>query len=657
MRNLPSLGIAALVAGGTLLATPTLHAEAKLAGVFGDNMVLQADMPVPVWGTANAGETVVVRFAGQEAAATADADGRWRATLAPLASGTAGTLTVTADREIACQEVVVGEVWICSGQSNMEWNVAGANDAAKEIAAASFPLIRRFNVPNTVSDRPESEVVGTWQVCTPETVGGFTAVGYYFAREIHRATGKPIGLIQSDWGGTPAQAWTPLATLRDTPELAHYAESLAKDFPKEARADLAARQAEYDHAVANARVADPGNEGLAKGWADPATDQADWAPIVVPGPWEERGLPIEGAVWFRKDVDIPAAWAGQDLSLSLGAIDDFDVTYYDNVQVGATGAETPNHWSTPRSYRIPGNLVKPGRAVIAVRAFDHFGAGGFTGKPAELHLGPGTGEPIALAGEWRHRVEHRIEPVKLPPRPQAQSWMPSGLYNAMIHPLIPYAIRGAIWYQGESNAGRAVEYRTLFPAMITAWRQAWNQGDFPFLFVQLANFHARDPLPVTTPWALLREAQTMTLALPNTAMAVAIDIGEADDIHPRNKQDVGLRLALPARAIAYGEKDLVHAGPAYAAMAPDGNRIRLSFKNLGGGLTVRGEALKGFAVAGEDRKFAWADARIEGDEVVVGSDAVPAPVAVRYAWGNNPEATLYNREGLPAVPFRTDTWE
>jgi sialate O-acetylesterase len=660
MRNEKRHGIAALALGWSALAMTTAQAEVRLAGIFGDGMVLQADMPVPVWGTAAPEEKVVVRFAGQEVAATADTDGRWRMTLPPMTSGTAGELTAAGTNEVACRNVVVGEVWICSGQSNMEWNVANSNDAANELAAANTSLIRRFNVPNTVSSKPETTVSGSWEICSPETVGGFTAVGYFFAREIHRTTGAPVGLIQSDWGGTPAQAWTPLATLRDNPELAHYADSLAQDFPTEQAADLAARQAAYDQAVANSRVSDPGNEAYAKGWADPATDIAEWETMVVPGAWEQHGLPIEGAVWFRREVEIPAAWAGRELMLFLGAIDDFDVTYFNNVQVGTIGAETPNHWSTPRQYRIPGSLTKAGRAVIAVRVFDNFGAGGFTGKPDDLRLAsaaPNQGEPIALAGDWRYRIEHRIEPVKLPPRPQSQSWMPTGLYNAMIHPLIPYAIRGVIWYQGESNAGNAVEYRTLFPAMITAWRQAWGQGDFPFLFVQLANFMARAPRPVTTPWALLREAQTMTLALPNTGMAVAIDIGDADNIHPRNKQDVGLRLALPARAMVYGEKDLAYAGPTYEAMTVQDGRIHLSFKHLGDGLTARDGELKGFAIAGEDRQFVWAEATIEGDQVVVSSDAVPAPVAVRYAWGNNPEATLYNRAGLPAVPFRTDTWE
>jgi sialate O-acetylesterase len=385
--------------------------------------------------------------------------------------------------------------------------------------------------------------------------------------------------------------------------------------------------------------------------------------MKLPQPWEAAGLAIDGAVWFRKAVEVPPSWASRSLTLSLGPVDDFDTTYVDGIEVGHIGKETPGYWSVPRRYTVPGRLVKGGRVVIAVRAFDHYGNGGFTGAAPEMTLVPadGTGAPIALAGAWEYKVEHALEPshpdfatqprYPSPDNPNS----PTVLYGAMIAPLVRCTIRGAIWYQGESNAGSAYQYRTLFPTMIRDWRRAWGEGDFPFDFVQLANFMPRKNEPGESEWAELREAQAMTLALPKTGMAVAIDIGEADDIHPRNKKDVGERLARWALADTYGQA-VVKSGPLYDSFAVEGSAIRVRLRHADGLSTYDGAPPKGFAIAGADRRWHWADARVEGTMVVVSSPEVKEPVAVRYAWADNPEATLRSGAGLPASPFRTDDW-
>ncbi|GIV19155.1 MAG: 9-O-acetylesterase [Armatimonadota bacterium] len=499
------------IAGCWLLLAASAFADVRLARIFSDHAVLQRGKPVPVWGTAEPGEKVTVEFRGQKVSTTANDNGEWRVTLKPMPAGGPFQMTVRGHNTIVLQDVLVGEVWVCSGQSNMEWPVALSNNAEQEIAQANHPQIRLFMVPKAVADRPLKDLSGgAWQPCTPETVRNFSAVGYFFARELQKTLKVPVGMIQTAWGGTPAESWTSKPTLMANSSLRYLLEN-----------------------------------------------------------------------WRRAEMDYPQAQENYRKQLA--------------------------EWEK-----------------VAAQA----------------------------------RAEGKPEPKKPdPPQdPRTNPWKPSGLFNAMIAPIVPYAIQGAIWYQGESNAGRAYEYRTLFPAMIQDWREAWAQGDFPFLFVQLANFMAAKPEPGESAWAELREAQLMTLSLPKTGMAVAIDIGDANDIHPRNKQDVGKRLALNALAIAYGKK-VVYSGPVYERMKREGNAIRLYFKHVDGGLmTPNGEPLKGFAIAGADRKFVWAEARIEGNTVVVQSPQVPEPVAVRYAWADNPVCNLYNRAGLPASPFRTDDW-
>jgi len=396
------------------------------------------------------------------------------------------------------------------------------------------------------------------------------------------------------------------------------------------------------------------NLGYPKGWADPATSTADWERMALPAYWKARGLQMNGVVWFRAEVEVPASWAGKDLTLSVGTIDKGDSSYFNNMKVGGfTLEDREDSFNVRRIYTVPGALVRAGRNVIAVRVFSHIWAGGLVGKPEELYLACGK-ESISLAGEWQYNVEADFGNFSTPPTPPlgaANPNTPTVLYNGMIYPLVPYGIRGAIWYQGESNAARAKEYQTLFPAMITDWRQQWAQGDFPFYFVQLANYQAGTDAGFDSQWAELREAQTMTLALPNTGMAVIIDIGESTDIHPRNKQDVGLRLALNALAQTYG-REVEYSGPLYREMRVEGKAIRVFFDHAAG-LASNGE-LTGFAIAGTDGKFTSAKALIDGETVLVSSSDVSEPAAVRYGWAEDPVCTLINGAGLPASPFRTD---
>jgi sialate O-acetylesterase len=523
---------------GLLIAAAPLAAEVRLASPFSDNMVLQRDMKVPVWGWAEPGEKVTVsvmapqQAATKEFSATADKDGKWLVRLDPTAAGGPFEMTVKGKNTITLKNVLFGEVWICGGQSNMALSVVSAKNSAKEIPAANYPNIRLMSVPMTPADEPQATCSGSWVVCTPETVREFSAAGYYFGRMIHKDLGVPVGLINSCYGGTPIETWMSKAALTSDPDF----------------------KMVYDH----------------------------WDHV-----FRQVNLNIEIYESEKKDVEV----------LNRAAA-----------------------------------------------------AGGYTGAA---------------------KMEEPVMPKKFPSR----------LYNGMIAPLAPYGIGGFLWYQGEANADHfAPLYRKLFPALITSWRQAWGQGDLPFIYVQIANWTERHGSPVESDWAVLREAQRLTLALPKTGMAVAIDQGDADDIHPKDKQETGRRLALAAEAVAYG-KSLVYSGPLYDSLTGEGSQLRLKFKSVGGGLVTKplepssgtwqlvfaspdhrdvelelkssGATTEptGFALAGADRKFFWAEAQIDGDTVVVHSDKVKEPKFVRYAWANNPACNLYNKEGLPASPF------
>jgi sialate O-acetylesterase len=637
------------------------RADVRVPSVIGDNMVLQQGRKARVWGWAEPGERVTVSFRGEKATAAADARGRWEVFVGPHEAGGPFELTVAGRNTLTFRNVLVGEVWVCSGQSNMEWPLVNAQDGAKESAAAVYPLIHLFTVTKKTSADPLDNVEGRWVVTTPKEAAQFSAVGYFFGRELFQRLKVPVGLIHTSWGGTPAEAWTSRAVLAADPTLKPILERYDRQLT-----DLPRLQREYEAAQAEwARkymTEDAGNKGEPEGFAKPEYDAASWKRMRLPQFWESAGLDVDGVIWFRREVEVPAAWAGKDLTLKLGAIDDFDTTYFDGERVGSTGADTPNAWTARREYRVPGSLVRAGRNTVAVRVYDRMGGGGFGGGEMSLApAGAAKAEVLPLDGEWLYKEEatqpsRRIDWGSQPQAPgPANPYSPTVLYNAMLAPLFPYAIRGAIWYQGEANAGRAYQYRTLFPSMIRDWRAAWGEGDFPFYFVQLANWKARPADSIDSEWAELREAQTLTLRAPNTGMAVTIDIGNPDDIHPRNKLDVGLRLARWALADTYGMK-IEKSGPLYDSYRVEGDRVRVSFTHAGGLKTRDGAAPAGFYVAGADRKFVPAEARVEKGSVVVWGKGVPAPVAVRYAWADNPAANLYNSDDLPASPFRTDDW-
>jgi len=646
-RWLIALALLALGAGSAL------YAQVRLPKLVGDNMVLQQNTRLPLWGWASPGERVTVSFQSQQVTAKAGKDGKWTVALAPVPAGGPFEMTIKGKNAIALKNILVGEVWLASGQSNMEWFLSSTvNNHVQEIAAADYPQIRLIDVKNAVAFRPQAEMQSDgWKICSPETAGNFSAVAYFFARDLHQRYKVPVGLITSEWGGTPAEAWASGEALRAFPGFSEQIAQMAND-----KSDLAKQMAEYDtQREAWLKASGDQDRGYLPGgktWADAGFDAAGWPKMPLPGLWERAdGLPdYDGVVWYRRELDVPAAAAGKPITLHLASIDDADSTFFNGVKVGST-----NGYNVLRVYTVPGQQVKAGRNVIAVRVVDTGGGGGIHGDAQELYAEIG-GQRVPLTGEWQYQAA--ADTKTMPRRPFATDLQnaPTTLYNAMIAPLVPYAIKGAIWYQGESNAGRAYQYRTLFPAMIKDWRSRWGY-DFPFLFVQLANFMHDKDQPADYEWAELREAQAMTLSLPNTGMAVTIDIGDPEDIHPRNKQDVGLRLAAAARKVAYGEKG-VHAGPTYQSMKVEGKEVRVKFANVGSGLVVKDKYgyVRGFAVAGADKKFVWAKGYLDGDDLVLHSDAVPNPVAVRYAWSNNPDGNVYNREGLPAVPFRTDDW-
>jgi sialate O-acetylesterase len=652
--------MACFVGAGVTRAQESPAARPFLHPLFGDDMVLQRDVKFPVWGWTTPGTSVTVQFRGQKATVAADADGKWLARLGPFAAGGPFTLTISGPQSVTLNNVLVGDVWLCSGQSNMEMGVTQVDNAKEEVAQANYPQLRLFAVPKTIAATPQSTVQGRWLVTTPANIttggwGGFSAVAYFFGRYLHKELNVPIGLIHSSWGGTVAEGWVSAEALSAIAEFQPAIKSLAETMAAPQKAAVDVDKATEAWWPKN----DPGSSATPT-WADPSIDVSQWKTMRLPQLWEEAGLPdYDGVVWFRKTFTLPADWAGHDLVLNLGPIDDRDTTFVNGVRVGAM-----SQYDAPRSYKVPASALKPGVNTIAVRVLDTGVGGGIYGSPEQMKIVPadGNGAAVPLAGEWSYRPSVKLTEVKEAPPTQPASGnlgLVNARYNGMIAPLLPFAIKGAIWYQGESNVGRAAQYEKLLPVMIRDWRARFQSGDFPFLIVQLANYLGRKTEPGDSEWARLREAQLhISQLVPRAGLAVAIDIGDAKDIHPKNKQEVGRRLALAALEIAYGKKG-VSSGPVYRAMKEDGGMIRLSFDHTDGGLVIKpGEGgLSGFAIAGEDRRFVWADAVVHGKEVWVSSPQVKFPVAVRYGWADNPVSTLYNGAGLPASPFRTDDFK
>ena len=630
-------------------AGANLFANVRLPKIFGENMVLQRDAQVPVWGWADAKEKITIRFNNQSKTVTADKSGKWRVNLQPEAAGGPFQLIIQGKNTITISNVLVGDVWICSGQSNMEWRVNSTDNAAKEIQAANFPQIRHFEVTKAVASEPQQDVKGgEWNICTPATVANFTAVGYFFARELNRELHIPIGLINTSWGGTHSETWTSRKAFEESEEFKSMIaampglnlDSLAKQKNEATMKGIEKLQGPLSNVAAT----------LPK-WKESSFNDEGWPAMKVPGIWEQQAPgDIDGVIWFRKVVNINAADAGKEAVLELAMIDDADETYVNGIKIGGT-----NGYNKKRRYTIPAGNLKEGKNVIAIRVSDTGGGGGIYGQPGDVKIGIGSSSHT-LAGEWKFQVETLLAgEAGIGPNSY-----PTLLFNAMLSPLIPFGIKGAIWYQGETNAGRAYQYRKAFPLMITDWRQHWKQGDFPFYFVQLASFNSDNGNSQKgSTWAELREAQTMTLSLPNTGMAVTTDIGNPVDIHPTNKQDVGKRLGAAALNKTYG-KGIVFSGPVFQSMKIEGNKAILTFTHTGSGLSTKNKYgyLQGFEIAGADQQFKYAKAFIEGDKVIVYRDGLETPVAVRFGWADDAsDNNLFNNEGFPAVPFRTDSWK
>lgn len=630
---------------GMITAMP-VHSEIKLPALVRDSMILQRDVKLNIWGWASPGEKLTVKFNGKTYKATTGKDGKWLVVLAPQKAGGPYSMELSsAENKILLKDILIGDVWFCSGQSNMVHQLR-LHDVlyAKDIEDANYPAIRHFFIP-TVPDfrgRREDLLPGHWKPATPTDVRDFSAVAYFFAKDIYDKYKVPIGLINASVGGSPVEAWI--------------SEEGFKDFSS----ILSVISQNKDTAYVNGRnrsVGPPPKEPIDAGlseplkWFDTNYVPKGWRTINVPGYWEDQGVRnLDGAVWYRKEVELPASIANSPARLFLGRIVDADFVYINGKFIGNTTYMYPQ-----RRYMIPPGVLKPGKNVIVVRVVNNFGKGGFV--PDKPYCILTDKEKIDLRGEWLYKVGQVREPMAFSGNMGiAAQNQPTALFNAMVAPATNYAVKGFLWYQGESNTGKAGEYTALMTALINDWRRLWKQDTLPFLFVQLPGFMDMDYLPAESQWAQLREAQLKTLAVPNTAMAIAIDLGEWNDIHPDNKKDVGLRLALLARKMVYGEKQLVASGPLYQSQVIENNKIILQFSNIGSGLISNdGEPLRQLAIAGADKKFVWAKAEIQGDKVIVWSERVASPLYVRYAWADNPDgANLCNKEGLPASPFRTD---
>ncbi|MDR6968515.1 sialate O-acetylesterase [Flavobacterium arsenatis] len=618
-----------------------LNAQIKLPRLISDGMVLQRDAKIKLWGWASPNEKIQIDFNNKKYTATTSKNGEWTVILPSQKAGGPYQMTLSSSNKIVLNDILFGDVWILSGQSNMELPMQRVKDKyTTEISKANNPNIRHFLVPDKYDFEKENTDVdsGEWKTATPENVLEFSAVGYFFANEIYTKYKVPIGLINSALGGSPAEAWLSETTVKKFPEY-------AKEHQKFKDGKLITQIEENDKKVSKDwyELANKNDEGLKNNWKNTELNDLNWQQMNIPGYWasEELGY-LHGVVWFRKEFNLSKI-DQKTAHIELGRIVDADSVFVNGNFIGTTSYQYP-----PRKYTFDTKFLKEGKNEIVVRVINNSGKGGFvTDKPYELVVGNQT---LDLKGKWKYKLGAKMEAL---PSQTFIRWKPVGLYNAMIAPLTNYSIKGVLWYQGESSTKNPAEYGDLMETLITSWRAKWNQGNFPFLYVQLANYMAPTPEPTESNWAALRQQQKNTLAVANTGMATIIDIGEWNDIHPLNKFDVGKRLALQAQKVAYGEKKIVASGPLFESIKKQENKLILSFSDIGSGLISKdGKPLQEFAIAGKDEKFVWANAKIEGDKVVVWSDAVLNPEKVRYAWADNPDkANLFNKENLPASPF------
>jgi sialate O-acetylesterase len=633
---------------GLILFSNHLLGQVKLPALIRDSMVIQRDTEWKLWGWASPGERVSVDFNGNSYRTRTGGEGKWSVQLPPVKAGGPYSMEISGSNRIVLHGILAGDVWVCAGQSNMVHYLGIHNERyAREIEEANYPEIRQFLVPGSPNlEGPSDDLTGgTWKWANPEDVKQFSVVAYFFALNLYEQYHIPIGIINASVGGTPIEAWTSEEGLLEFPGIEETIErnkdtAYVNSTNRAARADMLER-------AKNAGT-DRGLNGPVK-WYDPEYVPLNWHRIYIPGYWEDQGVrDLDGVVWYRKEIEVPEGMTGVPAKVALGRIVDADQLYINGEQVGRTTYQYPQ-----RRYGVPEGVLRPGKNLFVIRVQNNFGKGGFVpDKPYCLVAG---GDTLELTGEWQYRVGEVYQHDGFPRMGIAAQNQPAALYNGMIAPFTEYAVRGFVWYQGESNASRPEQYKLLLPALIRDWRNQWGTEELPFLYVQLPNYMEVNYSPEESNWALLREAQLEALSLPQTGMAVTIDLGEWNDIHPDNKKPVGDRLALAARKVAYGEQDIVYSGPIYRSYRKEGNRIILTFDHVGSGLlSGNGEELGHFAIAGNDKKFRWAKAVIEDEAVVVWNDEIPDPVYVRYGWADNPEfANLYNREGLPASPFRT----
>jgi len=615
----------------------------NLSPLFGNDAVLQCEQPLPVWGTAQPNAPVVVRLADHSAATTSDATGAWRVRLPALPPGGPYTLSVkSGDASLDHSGIMLGEVWLCSGQSNMEWTLGMVQGGDLDAASASDPLLRCFTVQRAHALTPATTLQGRWRSADPVAARDFSATAYGFARRIRAETGRAVGIVVAAFGGTAISAWMPSARWENRSDYA----GMREEWARIAAAPTPMKLNPHPFQPPAANAAD---------WEATAFDDRGWSTLKVPGFWQDQGWKLNGAVWYRHTVELPERWRGQTLLLEFGACDDFDDTFVNGRRVGGIGPELTTAYNTRRAYPIPAALTDGGRLTIAVRVFDQWGNGGII-KRALLQRADDQNDSVSLAGMWKAKVELEL-PFRLPPAGTACP--PTTLYNGMIHPLAGLGLRGMLWYQGESDAPRAALYPLLLADLISAWREAWDNPQLPFGIVQLANYFVPQPRPVDSEWAEVRQAQlTVAQSTPHTGLAVAIDLGEPDNLHPPRKGAVGERLARWALARVYQQPAEAWSSPLPAKSWVEDGAVYVRFEHAGRGLRARdGAALQGFQIAGADRAWRWAEAAIIApDRVCVRANGLASPAAVRYAWQDNPLCTLENSAGLPASPFRTDDW-
>lgn len=640
--------IALLLLLGT--AFTGVKADITLPKLISNGMILQRDQQVRLWGWASPGEEINIEFNGHTVKTTCTEEQKWQVMLPAMKAGGPYQMTIKGKNIIVLKDVLLGDVWLCSGQSNMEFLLYKSKELYKEeIANSASTEIREFSVKTSYSYALRNDIEeGSWKGANPQNVLQFSAVGYFLALNLYQKYKVPIGIIHSSYPGSPAEAWISDETLKKYP----YYLQKAAPYRDEAftKATLLKDKQTNDAWFAEVNKKDKGLNGGTPVWSKPGLDVFDWKSLKVPGAWEDQGVEVDGVVWLRKQVNVSEKMLSGSVVLELGLIDDIDTTYVNGVALG-----TKNNKYLVRHYEIPVGVLRAGENTIAVRVVDKEGKGGIIpGKQYRLTDGE---QDIDLAGGWLYKIGHVMPPMPVNTFLRLE-YMPGIQYHSKILPIAGYTIKGAAWYQGEANTGKPDEYKTLLPDMIKDWRTLWGQGDFPFLIVQLANYMAPAVQPEDSKWARLREVQAFVAnTVPHAGLAVTIDIGEANDIHPLNKKDVGYRLALSAYKVAYGERNTIEPVTQYEAMAVQGNKIIISFKNAGKGLHAKNGDLRQFSIAGADKKFYWANAVIKNGKVEVSSDKVTRPVAVRYAWANNPEGSnLYSFNNLPVAPFRTDNW-